>query len=69
MLLAGKVISGAASPRGIGLATKRLFATHGARVVIIDLAGEAGGKAAAALTGDPGRPAPPARTFNRSSRQ
>jgi NAD(P)-dependent dehydrogenase (short-subunit alcohol dehydrogenase family) len=39
MLLAGKVavISGAASPRGIGLATARLFAAHGARVAIVDL--------------------------------
>lgn len=39
MLLNGKlcVISGAASPRGIGLATARLFAEHGARVVILDL--------------------------------
>ena len=39
MLLAGKiaVISGAASPRGIGLATARLFASHGARVAIADL--------------------------------
>ena len=39
MLLEGKVavISGAASPRGIGLATARLFAQHGARVAILDL--------------------------------
>jgi NAD(P)-dependent dehydrogenase (short-subunit alcohol dehydrogenase family) len=39
MLLAGKVavISGAASGRGIGLATARLFALHGARVAIVDL--------------------------------
>ena len=39
MLLSGKtaVISGAASPRGIGLATARLFARHGARVAILDL--------------------------------
>ena len=39
MLLNGRtaVISGAASPRGIGLATARLFAAHGARVAILDL--------------------------------
>jgi NAD(P)-dependent dehydrogenase (short-subunit alcohol dehydrogenase family) len=39
MLLDGKValISGAASPRGIGLATARLFAEHGARIGILDL--------------------------------
>ena len=39
MLLRGKVaaISGAASRRGIGLATARLFAEHGARVAILDL--------------------------------
>jgi NAD(P)-dependent dehydrogenase (short-subunit alcohol dehydrogenase family) len=48
MLLAGKtvVISGAASPRGIGLATARLFAEHGARVAIVDL-DEAAARAAA----------------------
>lgn len=44
------VISGAASPRGIGLATARLFATHGARVVILDLH-EAAAKDAAASIG------------------
>ncbi len=49
MLLDGKVavISGAASPRGIGLATARLFAAHGARVAILDLHGFA--EAAAGL--------------------
>ena len=48
MLLADKVavISGAASPRGIGLATARLFAKHGARVAILDL-DEAGAQRAA----------------------
>ena len=30
-------ISGAASPRGIGLATARLMAQHGARLAILDL--------------------------------
>lgn len=39
LLLDGKVavISGAASPRGIGMATARMFARHGARVAILDL--------------------------------
>ena len=39
MLLSEKVclITGAASPRGIGRATARLFAQHGAKVVILDL--------------------------------
>jgi NAD(P)-dependent dehydrogenase (short-subunit alcohol dehydrogenase family) len=51
MLLAGKtaVISGAASPRGIGLATARLFAKHGARVAILDLDEAAARDAAAGL--------------------
>jgi NAD(P)-dependent dehydrogenase (short-subunit alcohol dehydrogenase family) len=49
MLLAGKVavISGAANPRGIGLATARLFAANGAKVVILDLDGTAAQDAAA----------------------
>ncbi len=53
MLLTGKtaVISGAASPRGIGLATARLFAQHGARVAILDL-DEVGAKRAATELGD-----------------
>jgi len=53
MLLAGKIaaISGAASRRGIGLATAKLFAEHGARVAILDLdAGQA--TAAAASLGE-----------------
>ena len=41
MLLTGRtaVISGAASARGIGLATAKLFAAHGATVAILDLQG------------------------------
>lgn len=51
MLLAGKVavISGAASPRGIGLATARLFAAQGAKVAILDLNEAAARDAAAGL--------------------
>jgi len=41
------VVTGAASPRGIGLATARLFAEHGARVAILDLDGEQARAAAA----------------------
>mgnify|MGYP002717085226 CR=1 FL=1 len=53
MLLAGKTaaISGAASARGIGLATARLFAEHGAKVAILDL-DEAGAQRAAKELGD-----------------
>jgi NAD(P)-dependent dehydrogenase (short-subunit alcohol dehydrogenase family) len=49
-LLDGKVavVSGAVSPRGIGYATARLFAQHGARVAILDL--DAGQAADAAAT-------------------
>jgi NAD(P)-dependent dehydrogenase (short-subunit alcohol dehydrogenase family) len=53
MLLENKVcvITGAASARGIGKATARMFAHHGARVVILDLdAGQA--EAAAADLGE-----------------
>jgi NAD(P)-dependent dehydrogenase (short-subunit alcohol dehydrogenase family) len=51
MLLKGKTaaISGAASLRGIGLATARLFADHGARVAILDIDGAAADVAAASL--------------------
>jgi NAD(P)-dependent dehydrogenase (short-subunit alcohol dehydrogenase family) len=52
MLLEGRtaVISGAASRRGIGLATARLFASHGARVAILDI-DEAAAKDSAAELG------------------
>jgi NAD(P)-dependent dehydrogenase (short-subunit alcohol dehydrogenase family) len=51
VLLQGKiaVISGAASRRGIGLATAKLFATHGARVAILDLDLNAAHEAAASI--------------------
>ncbi len=50
-LLDGKVaiVSGAASPRGIGLATARLFARHGAKVAILDLDENAAAEAAASI--------------------
>jgi len=53
MLLSEKIciITGAASPRGIGRATARLFAQHGGRVVILDL-DESQAKAAAADLGE-----------------
>jgi NAD(P)-dependent dehydrogenase (short-subunit alcohol dehydrogenase family) len=53
MLLADKAaaISGAASARGIGFATARLFAKHGARVAILDL-DEAGARRAAEELGE-----------------
>ena len=51
MLLQGKtaVISGAAGARGIGFATAKLFASHGARVAIVDLDAEGAIRAAAEL--------------------
>ncbi len=51
MLLEGKtaIISGAASLRGIGLATAKLFAKHGARIAILDLDEAAAGNAAAGI--------------------
>ena len=54
MLLDGKVavISGAAGPRGIGLATARLFVEHGARIAILDLNGGAAQDAARGLGQD-----------------
>ena len=51
MLLADKVcvISGAASQRGIGRATAKLFALHGGRAIILDLDGAAAAAAAEEL--------------------
>ncbi len=46
------VITGAASARGLGRATARLFAEHGALVAILDLDGEAAGAAAAEIGAD-----------------
>lgn len=52
-LLANKtaIITGAASPRGLGKATATLFAEHGARVVILDLDASQAQAAAADLPG------------------
>ena len=51
MLLSGKtaIISGAASKRGIGLATARRFVAEGARVAIFDIDGAAAVAAAQEL--------------------
>lgn len=46
------IITGAAGQRGIGLATARLFAEHGARVAILDLDARASAEAAASLGAD-----------------
>lgn len=43
------IVTGAASANGIGLATSRLFAEHGARVAIIDLESQDPAAAASAL--------------------
>jgi NAD(P)-dependent dehydrogenase (short-subunit alcohol dehydrogenase family) len=45
------IITGAASPRGLGLACARLFAEHGARVMVLDLDADAAAAAAATLSG------------------
>lgn len=52
MLLSDKicVVTGAASARGLGLATAKLFAAHGAKVAVLDL-DAAASKAAAASIG------------------
>ncbi|NPE62869.1 SDR family oxidoreductase, partial [Dickeya dadantii] len=54
MLLKDKVaiITGAASPRGLGFATAKLFAENGAKVVILDLDAQAS-KNAADILGAP----------------
>ena len=46
------IVTGAASPRGLGLACARLFAEHGARVQILDLDAAAAAAAAAELPGE-----------------
>ncbi len=53
-LLTGKyaVITGAASPRGLGKATAKLYAEHGATVAILDLDAGAAQVAAADLPGE-----------------
>lgn len=50
-LLKGRiaVVTGAASPRGLGLATAKAFAAQGATVVILDLVAQDAQKAAASL--------------------
>ena len=53
MLLKGQtaIITGGASPRGLGLAMGKLFAEHGCRIAILDLDGKAAESAAATLPG------------------
>ena len=45
------IITGAASPRGLGLASAKLLAEHGARVLITDLDAAAAEAAARTLPG------------------
>ncbi|MFW2543172.1 SDR family NAD(P)-dependent oxidoreductase [Primorskyibacter sp. 2E107] len=54
MLLKDKtaIITGGASPRGLGKSTARLFAEHGARVAILDLDADQAAAAAADLPGE-----------------
>jgi NAD(P)-dependent dehydrogenase (short-subunit alcohol dehydrogenase family) len=61
MLLDGRVcvITGAASPRGIGRATARMMAEHGAKAVLLDLDVEQARAAAAEIRGDAMGPAGP----------
>jgi NAD(P)-dependent dehydrogenase (short-subunit alcohol dehydrogenase family) len=51
MFLEGEiaVVTGAASPRGLGLAIARIFAEHGAKVALLDIDGEGARRAAADL--------------------
>lgn len=60
MMLEGRVcvVTGAASARGIGKATARLLAGHGARVALLDLSADAVGAAATDIESAPGDPSP-----------
>ena len=60
MLLQNKtaIITGAASPRGLGLAAARLLIEHGARVAVVDLNSDATRRAVATLEGNNSGDAP-----------